>query len=98
MIKNISEFYDNNKIPFEQYFDMIIINNDCVILNDYMLSDIKSLSIFDTQEKTLALLLLLLNLYPPSEPRILAPILNQYITIDDFEDLIIEAYKYDETN
>lgn len=86
LYKKIVEYYESNSVPHNLQFDLIVINNDCVIFNRRPNSYYEppqnygsGLYISHSKELTLAIFLLLLNRLPQSHMTINKPILNHYL-------------------
>ena len=89
LIEKIIEFYEANKTPQIEQFDLIVINNQYVIINckqfGYKLFNYEGMLIIEPKEKTLALFILLLNKFPGSAPKISENILTHYLKIDEIK-------------
>ena len=97
LISNITTFYVSNKVPKQEQFDMIIINNRTIILNigkkmKLQLGDFEGIVYTESGENTLALFLLYMNMIPKSEPEISDNILKMYLEKEKIQDLGMHYY------
>lgn len=92
LISNITDFYVSNKVPKQEQFDMIVINNRTIILNigkkmKLQLDDFEGIVYTEAGENTLALFLLYMNMIPKSEPEISDNILKLYLQKENLQGL-----------
>ncbi len=90
LMNKIVEFYEENKVHQSEQFDIICINNKCVILNSKKNGYInfipnEGFSLIKSGEDSLAYLLLALNMLPASEMRLSPSMLRYYIKSDTYE-------------
>lgn len=98
LLKKITEYYVKNEIPRILQFDLIVVNNRCVIVNsslvNYSSVEYDGLIVLKTERYTLAFLLMELNKYPKSISNfnMSKTVLSHYIKSDLFNAIeIIES-------
>lgn len=97
LISKITDFYVANRVPKQEQFDMIIVNNRTIVLNigkkmKLQLDDFDGIVYTDAGENTLALFLLYMNLIPKSEPEISDNILKLYLQKENLQSLGMQYY------
>lgn len=101
LLKKVSDYYIQNKVPRILQFDMIVINRRCVILNCYALgyNDFKhdGFLTLETRESTLAFFLMLLNRYPKSNSAFTfgKTVLSHYLNDELFDEIYSFTSPYD---
>ncbi|HNW82972.1 MAG TPA: hypothetical protein PKG52_08795 [bacterium] len=84
LISQIVEYFIKERVPYDEQFDYIVINNRGLIFNsrkDFYcdLKPTEGICFAETQEDTIATFLLLLNNLPKSEPAISESVLSFYL-------------------
>lgn len=84
LLDHIVDYYVKNKVPQNEQFDMIVINNRFILFNvggdSYIrLKDYKGIVIAENNENTMALFLLYLNSLPRAEALVSESIIKLYL-------------------
>lgn len=87
LIEKIVSYYEKNKIIRSEQFDIIVINNNCLILNSKKDSYVHlkefddGIYIYYFGDLTISAFLMYLNLLPQSEIRMSKSVLNEYLKV-----------------
>lgn len=84
LITNIVDYYVDNAVPKSEQFDLIVVNNRLIAINNSARSkfhrkDFEGIAVYETGEDTLATFLFLMNLLPRSEPDMDKNIMKIYL-------------------
>lgn len=84
LISNIVDYYVNNAVPKSEQFDLIVVNNRLIAINNsekakFHRKDFEGIAVYETGEDTLAYFLFLMNLLPRSEPDMDKNIMKIYL-------------------
>ena len=84
LISNIVDYYVANAVPKAEQFDLIVVNNRLIAINNSEKSkfhrrDFEGIAVYETREDTLAYFLFLMNLLPRSEPDMDKNIMKIYL-------------------
>ena len=84
LITNIVDYYVDNAVPKGEQFDLIVVNNRLIAINNSARSkfhrkDFEGIAVYETGEDTLATFLFLMNLLPRSEPDMDKNIMKIYL-------------------
>lgn len=84
LISNIVDYYVDNAVPRAEQFDLIVVNNRLIAINNSKKSkfhrkDFEGIAVYETGEDTLAYFLFLMNLLPKSEPDMDKNIMTIYL-------------------
>lgn len=84
LISNIVDYYVANAVPKAEQFDLIVVNNRLIAINNsenskFHRKDFEGIAIYETGEDTLAYFLFLMNLLPRSEPDMDKNIMKIYL-------------------
>ncbi len=103
LIRKIVNYYVKNNTPKKNQFDMIIVNNRCIIFNQREYSYIygfnnntEGLYIVNSNSRTLELFLRWINNFPKSAYPIRDPIINIFLDINELSNL--NVIKNDQVN
>lgn len=90
LIQKIVEYYEANHIPQIEQFDMVVVNNRLLLINckshGHKIFPLEGIIAIDSEDKTLALFILLLNKYEGAVPRLTKSIINYYLKVEDIQD------------
>lgn len=84
LISNIVDYYVDNAVPKSEQFDLIVVNNRLIAINNsekskFHKKGFEGIVVFETGEDTLAYFLFLMNLLPRSEPDMDKNIMKIYL-------------------
>lgn len=84
LISNIVDYYVANAVPKTEQFDLIVVNNRLIAINNsekskFHRKDFEGIVVYETGEDTLAYFLFLMNLLPRSEPDMDKNIMKIYL-------------------
>lgn len=102
LVTTINKFYIDNNIPYENQFDLLLVNNRTLIFNVnensiFKIAGISQMGMYSTirKEESLAMLLIFMNRCRLSEIRIRESILLQYLREELNKEIIECIYPYD---